>query len=360
MAKKKKKGFSADSPSKISTRKADHVELVATEDVSYRDIRTGFDLLRFEHNALPELSLDDVDSSTTFLGKPLDAPILISSMTGGYAEAEKINAALARTAKQFGLAIGIGSARQALESKQYHKSFSVVRKEHPHGLIFTNIGGAEIAALHAKGKITSLKKIIDLVKADGIIVHLNPLQELMQPEGSRDFRGVLSAIDALCHQFRIPVIVKEVGAGISRATAERLINVGVRVIDVAGSGGTSWSGVEILRQKKNERAALDPFWDWGIPTVEALRAVKELKQTMTFGLIASGGIRSGVDIAKSITLGADLAGIAQPLMKAFYEGGEELLVDYVTTLIMQLKTAMLLTGSKTIGDLSGQTLFQIP
>ena len=352
--KKKEKKKSAD---QTTSRKAEHVALVVQNDVAHHR-PTGFSSLRFEHNALPELTLDEIDTSTIFLGKHLAAPLLISSMTGGYDEAEKINGSLANAARTFGLAIGIGSTRQALENKKYHKSFSVVRKVYPDGLVFSNIGGAEVASLNRRGDIGSLKRIIDLVAADALIIHLNPLQELMQPEGSRDFRGILAGIEAACKELGIPIIAKEVGAGISKKVAEQLINVGVRAIDVAGSGGTSWAGVEILRQKKDQRSTFEEFWDWGIPTIAALQSVNELRSRMTFGLIASGGIRSGLDVAKSIALGADLAGMAQPLVRSLAQEGEAALIAHIKTILIQLRYTMLLTGSANIAQLGEQMLYR--
>ncbi len=358
MPKKKKKHSLKTESIATSSRKGEHVDLVTSSDVSHRQIRTGFENLRFEHCALPELALSEIDTSTEFLGKSLAVPLLISSMTGGYEEAEAINRSFGRAANYFGLAIGIGSARQALENKKHHRSFSVVRKEHPKGLVFTNIGGAEIAGLTAKNKLASIQTIIDLVEADAVIVHLNPLQELMQPEGSRDFRGILSGIEQLCKTIHPPVIVKEVGAGISKAVARQLVTAGVRVIDVAGAGGTSWAGVEILRHQEIDRAPLEPFWDWGIPTLDALQGVRELKQSMTFGLIASGGIRTGLDVAKCVALGADLVGIAHPIIQAYKDDGDEGIIEYLQTTIDQLRLAMLLTGSNTITDLSERILFK--
>lgn len=361
MGKKNKRRESKAHPKQATatvSRKAEHVDLVVANNVSHRHA-SGFEALRFEHNALPELSLAEIDTSTLFFGKHLDAPLLISSMTGGYDEAEKINGALARAARKFGLAIGIGSARQALENKKFHKSFSVVRKEHPDGLVFSNIGGVEVAALNASGKIDSLERIVELVQADALIIHLNPLQELMQPEGARDFRGVLAGIEAAAKHLHVPIIAKEVGAGISQPVAKRLLDSGVLAIDVAGSGGTSWAGVEILRRSSASRSTFEQFWDWGIPTVEALRAVKELRETMTFGLIASGGIRSGVDVAKSIALGADLAGMAQPLIKSLADHGESALVDHVEAILTQLRMTMLLCGAKTTTELAKQVLYTV-
>ncbi|MEP7235732.1 MAG: type 2 isopentenyl-diphosphate Delta-isomerase [Ignavibacteriota bacterium] len=355
----KKEKIQAPTESRTRSRKQSHVELVVSKDVSHVNISAGFDRLRLVHNALPEIVLSDVDSSTEFFGKHLDAPLLISSMTGGYDDAERINAALAGLSARLGIAMGVGSERQALEDKKNHASYKVARKENPAGLLFANLGAVEMARLVREKKTGQIKKIIDLIEADALIVHLNPLQELLQPEGSSDFRGVLGAIERCVKDLRIPIIAKEVGAGISKDVARRLLEAGVLAIDVAGAGGTSWAGVEILRQKKKLRARLEPFWDWGIPTADALMQVKELKETMTFGLIASGGIRNGIDAAKSIALGADLIGIAKPLLTAFFHGGEKELHRTTEDIIIQLKYAMFLTGSRNIDELAAQPVERI-
>jgi len=339
-----------------TSRKQNHVELVVSEQVSHRSIASGFDALNLIHNALPEIAASDVDTSTDFLGKHLDVPILISSMTGGYEDAERINCALASLSAKYGAAMAVGSQRQALENKRFHNSFKIVRKENPTGLIFSNIGAIEIARLVHESKIGKIKMLVDLIEADALIVHLNPLQELMQPEGVSDFKGVLIGIAQCVKSLGVPIIAKEVGAGISKDAAKRLIEAGVLVIDVAGAGGTSWAGVEILRQKKKDRRKLEAFWDWGIPTVEALLQVRELKESMTFGLIASGGIRNGIDIAKSIALGADLAGIAKPLISTFMNNGEKELNRKMDDIITQLRYSMFLTGSANLSMLTKQPL----
>jgi isopentenyl-diphosphate Delta-isomerase len=338
------------------SRKESHVELVTKENVAFRQTSNGFDNLRFVHNALPEIALSDIDISTQFFGKHLDAPFLISSMTGGYPNATEINRELALLAKEYHIAIGVGSARQAMEDKSQHASYKIVRKTHPDGLVFTNVGAIEIARLTEERKIKKLQTIIDLVSADGLIIHLNPLQELMQPEGSTDFRGVFVGIETAVKELSLPIIVKEVGAGISADVAKRLLNAGVRAIDVAGAGGTSWAGVEILRHKKKERDALEPFWDWGIPTADALAEMSKLKDTATFGLIASGGIRNGVDAAKSLALRADLVGIARPFLLALTEGGSERLRETLQVILRQLRYSMFLTGSRDLAALSRQPL----
>lgn len=339
-----------------TSRKQSHVELVVSRQVSHRTVSAGFDNLRLIHNALPEISLNSIDTSTEFLGKHLDVPILISSMTGGYEDAERINGAFSVLSAKYGTAMAVGSQRQALENKRFHHSFKIARKENPAGLIFSNIGAAEVAGLSREKKIGKIKMLIDLIEADALIIHLNPLQELLQPEGTTDFRGVLKGIEQCVRTLGVPIIAKEVGAGISNTIAKRLLEAGVLVIDVAGAGGTSWAGVEILRQKKKDRRRLEPFWDWGIPTVDALLQVRELRETMTFGMIASGGIRNGVDIAKSIALGADLAGIAKPLITAFMNEGEKELHRKMEDSIIQLRYTMFLTGSQNLASLAKQPL----
>jgi isopentenyl-diphosphate delta-isomerase len=341
------------------SRKAEHVQLAATGEVGHRRKLTGFADVEFEHNALPELAMSEIDTSSSVLSHPLSAPIVISSMTGGYPYALAINRALAELAERYGLAIGAGSQRQALESDVHHDTYRVLRQSAPRAFVFANLGGVELAKLHAAGDASALERVIDLLEANAIAVHLNPLQELMQPEGSRDFRGVLNAIAWAVRTLRIPVIAKEVGAGISATVAEKLLDVGVRAIDVAGAGGTSWAGIEILRSDNNvgdDASDRDRFWDWGIPTVECLRQVSPLKNERPFELIASGGVASGLDAAKSIALGADAAGFARPLIRAFVAGGESALDRAMSRILHELRIAMILTGSRTLGELRSARL----
>ena len=347
----------ANPPQRITEgRKAEHVDLVVRERVAYRKKRTGFDDLDFAHNALPELSFDEISISIPLLGFQLGAPLIISSMTGGYAGAYEINRALGSAAAKYGLAIGVGSGRQAMESTEHHRTFSIVREAAPETFVFANIGGVEVARLNSLGKIGELQRLVDLTESNALAIHLNPLQELLQPEGSRDFRGVLAGIESSAKQLGVPIIVKEVGAGISQSVARKLLSVGVRAIDVAGAGGTSWAGVEILRNNPQSREHLEPFWDWGIPASEALVQVNELRNEFEFDLISSGGIRTGVDIAKSIALGANAVGVARPFIQAFIEHGEEALFAAVETFLFQLRAAMFLTGSFDMRSLSHQKL----
>lgn len=347
---------------RTSSRKKEHVEITLAKDVSFRSKSPGFDRYEFQHNALPELNFSEVDTATTFLGKPVRLPLIISSMTGGYGDAERINRQLAEVCAQKGIAMGVGSQRQALENQTFHRTFSVVREVAPEIPIFGNIGAAEVARLK---DASSVQKLVDLIKADGFAVHLNPLQELLQPEGTPEFRGVLRGIELLCRSLGVPIIVKEIGAGISASVAKRLLNVGVSIIDVAGAGGTSWAGVEIIRRssingrskRKSARSFADAFWDWGIPTADAVRQVAALKHTAPhLTLIASGGISSGLDAAKAIAFGADLVGSARPLLKALRDGGTKGLLQEIECWEMELRGAMFLTGSRTISELQQQQL----
>lgn len=347
--------------SRTSSRKEQHVNITLSRDVSFRSKSTGFERWEFVHNALPELNFSEIDTSTAFLGKKVGFPLIVSSMTGGYKDAVRINRGLAEVCAEKRLAMGVGSQRQAIEDSTYHRSYSVVREAAKEIPIFGNIGAAEVAKLKDAGPV---QRLVDLIRADGLAVHLNPLQEYLQPEGSTEFRGVLRGIGLLVKELQVPVIVKEIGAGISAAVARRLIDIGVRLIDVAGAGGTSWAGVEILRRNGNKngkgrgkRDFASSFWDWGIPTVDALRQVGSLRSGTTgLTIIASGGIASGLDVAKSIAFGADLAAAARPMLKALEGKGRKGLLDELEQWEMELKGAMFLTGSRTIADLKEQQL----
>jgi len=350
-------------PPRISSRKQEHVELTIGRDVSFQTKTPGFERWEFQHNALPELDFSEVDPSTKFLGRPLSMPLLISSMTGGYEDATRINRQLAEVCAEKQLAMGVGSQRQAIQETKFHRSFSVVREVAPDIPVFGNIGGAEVAKLK---DASIIKRLADLIKADAFAVHLNPLQEFLQPEGNPEFRGVLRGIEMLVRELPIPVIVKEIGAGISLSVARRLLDAGVRIIDVAGAGGTSWAGVEIIRRakksgkqsgKSGEKEWAQSFWDWGIPTVDALRQVSSLKvHTPSLTVIASGGITSGLDVAKAIAFGGDIAGAARLMLRELEAGGTKALLAKIAAWEMELKGAMFLTGSRTIADLQAQQL----
>jgi isopentenyl-diphosphate delta-isomerase len=348
---------------RTSSRKQQHVHISLTKDVAFRTKSSGFDRWDFLHNALPELNLTDVDPSTVFLQKKIALPFIISGMTGGYAKAEQINRQLAEVCVQKNIALGVGSQRQASENGRYHRSFSVVRETAPDIPIFGNIGATEIAHLRDTSPIL---RLIDLIQADGFAIHLNPLQELLQPEGDTNFRGVLNGIELLVKSIHVPLIVKEVGAGISADVARRLIDAGVKIIDIAGAGGTSWAGIEIVRskigngtvKKEIKSSNAEMFWDWGIPTVDALRSVCPLKsESPSLKVIASGGISNGIDCAKSFALGADYAGSALPILQALARGGTKAVLGLINQWEWELKSVMFLTGARSIPDLQKQILY---
>ncbi|MCX6137357.1 MAG: type 2 isopentenyl-diphosphate Delta-isomerase [Ignavibacteriales bacterium] len=332
--------------SQISSRKKEHVDAVVRNDVRFRAKKTGFERWEFIHNALPELNFAEISTSTTFLSKPLDMPFLVSAMTGGYQDAKRINRILAEVCEECRIAFGVGSQRQALENGRYHASYSIVREAAPSIPIIGNIGAAEVAKMKNSDV---LLRMIELIRADAIAVHLNPLQELLQPEGNPEFRGVLAGIEKMCRSLSVPVIVKEIGCGISRSVAQRLIDAGVTIIDIAGAGGTSWAGIELLRRRKAVHAE---FWDWGIPTAEALVDIASLRSSNpSLSIIASGGIEHGLDGAKAIALGADLVGCARPVLQTLFAGGKASVMEYVASWKQSFAGAMFLTGSGTVNDL---------
>lgn len=333
------------------SRKKDHVDLCVGSDVTFRGKSTGLERFELEHDALPELDLEEVDTTVTFLGKTCSMPLLISSMTGGYPEAERINRELAEVCESLRIPMGVGSQRQAMENSEHLESFRAARRAAPSIPIFGNLGGAEVAR---NPDVAAVARLADMIRADALAIHLNPLQELMQPEGNPNFRGVLEGIEKLVRELEIPLIVKEVGAGLSAAVVRRLLDAGVRHIDVAGAGGTSWSGVELLR--RSDGAADETFWDWGIPTADALIAARPLCQSAGATLIGSGGIASPRDMAIAIALGAHITGSARVLLKQLLDGGSESLAALLTVWKRQLRGMMFLTGSRTVEDLRNARL----
>lgn len=333
--------------SEISRRKDEHLDIVLKRDVAPIWTTTGFERMSFEHVALPELSLADVDLSATFLGRAVQAPLMISSMTGGPARAERVNAAIADAARSLGLAFGVGSQRIALEMDAFGGLGRELRQRAGPVPILANLGAAQ---LRESNGIRHVRRAIDMIDADGIIIHLNPLQEAVQSGGDTDWRGVLQAISQLCSAKDMrPVIVKEVGGGISGTVAKRLVEAGVAVIDVAGSGGTSWAAVEAERaEDARARAVASAFRDWGIPTANAIVAVRD--GCPNTAIIASGGIRNGIDVAKAIRLGAHLVGQAGGVLQAAVDGPKQL-VEALSITIEQLRVACFCTGSANLAKL---------
>lgn len=327
------------------TRKADHLRICLEDDVQFRNLTNGFDKYRFEHSCLPEINLSEVDLSTKFLGKTLNAPILISSMTGGTEQAKMINCRLAVAAQKHGLAMGVGSQRIAVENPDVAHTFDV-RSLAPDAILFANLGAIQLNYTYG---IEQCLRVVDILKADALILHLNPLQECIQPNGDTKFKGLLAKIKQLCQQIDVPVIAKEVGNGISASMTTKLIEAGVDVIDVAGAGGTSWAKVESERAETNLQRRLGrTFADWGISTADCIVQIRQ--QYSDLPLIASGGLRDGMEVAKAIALGADLAGLAFPFLQAASES-ESAIDELIELLIAEIKTVMFCTGNVNLSQL---------
>ena len=336
------------------TRKADHLRICLEDDVQFRHLTNGLDKYRFDHVCLPELNLEEVDLSTEFLNKTLNAPILISSMTGGTEQAKRINCRLAIAAQKHGLAMGVGSQRIAVENPDVAHTFAM-RSLAPDAMLFANLGAVQLNYTYG---VKQCLRVVDILQADALILHLNPLQECIQPNGDTNFKGLLAKIKQLCQQIDVPVIVKEVGNGISAKMAMKLIDAGIDAIDVAGAGGTSWAKVESQRAENElQRRLGKTFADWGISTADCIVQIRQ--QYPNLPLIASGGLRNGMEVAKAIALGADLAGLAFPFLQAASES-ETAVDEAIELLIAEIKTVLFCTGNRNLSELKrSQCLIKI-
>ena len=334
----------------INQRKADHIRINLEEDVAFPSLTTGLEQYRFVHQALPELNLNEVDTSVEVFGKRLAAPILVSSMTGGTEQARQINRTLAAAAEQQGLAMGLGSQRAGIERPETVATFRV-RDIAPNLLLFANLGAVQLNYTYT---VDQCRRVVDMVDADALILHLNPLQEVLQAEGDLNWRGLLAKIEAVCRRLEKPVIAKEVGWGISEQAARWLIEAGISAIDVAGAGGTSWSQVEMHRAPNERlRRLAAAFGDWGIPTAESLvvaRRTRDALQQPHVCLFASGGIRTGQEIAKCVALGADLVGLASPFLKRAVESVDAV-SEEMELLSAELRIAMFCSGAADVAQL---------
>jgi isopentenyl-diphosphate Delta-isomerase len=343
---------SSDVPSDITVikqRKKDGIEIPLRNNVQAKASSTYLEYVRLVHNALPEINYDEIDTSTEFLGHSFSAPLVIDSMTGGTDEATQINGRLGEVAEKYGFAMGLGSQRAGLRSEELAATYSVARKNAPNAFLIANIGGAQLA----KGLSTDeARTIVKMIRANALVIHLNPLQELIQPEGEPRYKGVLGKIADIAKTIDVPVIVKEVGAGISREVAVKLEMAGVSAINVAGSGGTSWAGVEKLRadaSKDKIKSRLgEMFWDWGIPTAASLL---DVKKSVKLPIIASGGLRNGLEAAKCIALGASMAAMAYPFLRAAAESRESVFA-FADMLLSELKSTMFLVGARNISSMA--------
>jgi len=321
--------------SEHASRKADHLDLCATDDVAFQGKTTLLEQVQLVHDALPELAVDDVDLTTTLVGRMLRAPVVIAAMTGGLERAERVNRDLAQVAEEHGLAFGFGSMRPLLTEGV--RLGYMVRDVAPSAVIFGNIGVVQ-------ARDASTQAVADMVGVSGcdaLCVHLNPAMEVVQPEGDDDFRGGLDALQRLVEELDVPVIAKETGCGLSRGVGQRLASIGVRTVDVSGAGGTSWVGVETLRARARTRSLGELFWDWGIPTAGSVAQLDGLG----LDVIATGGVKHGLDVARALALGATAAGMARPFLMAWNEGGRDAASAVARQIIDEVRIACLLTGS---------------
>ncbi len=336
-----------------SQRKLDHLRICLEEDVAFKSLSTGLEHFRLAHQALPELALSEVDTTTVFLGRQLSAPLLISAMTGGTESAEMINRNLAVAAQEFGVAMCVGSQRAALADPGLVRTYSV-RDVAPDILLLANLGAVQLNYEHG---LDECVRAVEMIEADGLVLHLNPLQESLQIDGNTDFRGLLRKIEFVCGHLPVPVVVKEVGWGLSSQAARLLAQAGVSAVDVAGAGGTCWALVEKMRAGEEWlRRVAESFSDWGISTVDSILAVRQVAPNIP--IISSGGIRTGIDVVKSICLGASLGGMAIPLLRPATVSGEQV-VDRLKEIVQEMRIAMFCTGVRSVGDLN-QSCFLPP
>jgi isopentenyl-diphosphate delta-isomerase len=326
----------------LEQRKSDHIRINLEEDVNFRQLTTGLEQYRFLHQALPEINLAEVDPAITLFGKRLKSPLLISSMTGGTEAARQINLTLAQAAEAKGIAMGVGSQRAAVETVGLSETFQV-RRYAPTALLLANLGAVQ---LNYGYDVEHCYQAVEMIEADALILHFNAMQEAVQPEGDTRFAGLLDKVAEVCRRLPVPVIAKEVGWGFAEDTARQLVEAGVAAIDVAGAGGTSWSQVEMHRaQTEVQRRIAATFVDWGIPTAEAIVAVKRAAPQLP--IIASGGLRNGLDAAKCIALGATMAGMAGPFLKAATQSLEAVL-DQITITETELRISMFGIGATSV------------
>ena len=324
----------------ISNRKLEHLLICKNYDVEFKDKTTGFEDIELIHNALPEVDKNEIDLSTSVFGKKLDSPLFITAITGGHPSAKEINKQLAIAAEENNIALGVGSQRAACEHPELEDTYTVVRDNAPDCLLVGNIGAPQLNLAN---------KAVEILDADILAIHLNPLQESIQPEGDLNAIGYLESIGEITDMVDIPVMAKETGCGISAETAEQLVDAGVDFIDVEGAGGTSWAAVETYRSE--DKYLGEMFWDWGIPTAIS---TAEVVNSVDVPVISSGGIRSGLEAAKAIALGADSVGMALPFLKKSVS--QEELNNFINKFNDSLRIAMFLVGAKNIEELKQSRL----
>jgi isopentenyl-diphosphate delta-isomerase len=326
-------------------RKAEHISISLKHNVQAREVTTGFEDAIFIHKALPEIDRQQIDLSSTVFGHKFAAPLIAGAITGGTHEARKINATIAEVVEELGLGMGVGSQRAALEDRRLQESFAVARKRAPTAFLIANIGGVQLVNGYG---LKEVEKAMKMIEADALAIHLNALQETAQPEGQTNFAGILEKVGQIALELDKPIIVKETGAGVAAEEAKKLEAAGAKGIDVSGAGGTSWAAVEYYRARELQdafrRRRGDLFWDWGIPTAVS---IVEVSQTVSIPVIASGGVRNGVDVAKALALGSSLTSLSQPVLRAAVRGVQETR-DMLSLLMDELRNVMFLVGAKSI------------
>jgi isopentenyl-diphosphate delta-isomerase len=333
-------------------RKADQIRINLEEDVTFRKLTTGLDDYFFMHQALPEINLRSIDTTMTLFGKTLRTPLLISSMTGGTAEARQINRILAEGAREMGMAMGLGSMRAAIEDQSLASSYDV-RDIAPNIPLFANLGAVQLNYGYG---LAECLRVVEMIEADGLILHFNPLQEAVQPEGDGDFADLLPKIETICNLLPVPVIAKEVGWGFSKRAARQLADVGVAAIDVAGAGGTSWSQVEMYRAPTARHARVaSAFIDWGIPTAVSIDYCRQAAPNLP--IFASGGIKNGIEVAKCIALGASVAGLAGDFLRAADTNGVAGVIELAETITDELRVTMFAAAVADLPALSKTQLY---
>ena len=335
-----------------SERKKDHIELCLNESVLFNEKTSGFEKYDFDHFAITEVDYNKINLTTKFFGTQINYPFLISCMTGGTSEAKSINSNLAIVANELGIPIGVGSQRQALEDLSYHDSYKIIRHNAKSVPVLGNIGAAQIASMK---NLDQVKYLIDLVEADVMVIHINPAQEIIQENGDTSFKGLIKNIHKITKEIKIPFIAKEVGSGINKKAARILLENGIRGIDVAGAGGTSWTAVEIMNKENDIN---NEFWNWGLPTSYCIKEVNKLKKKHYFTLIASGGITNGFDIAKSLILGADISASARPILLSIVNDGVDKTIIKIKEMFDDVKKIMFLTDSTNIKELKKTRLIK--
>jgi isopentenyl-diphosphate delta-isomerase len=329
-----------------ASRKGEHLDLCATDDVAFQGKTTLFDDVELVHDSLPDLHYDEVDLSVALVGRRLRAPVVIAAMTGGLDRAEAVNRDLASVAQELGIGFGFGSMRPLLE--QGVRAGYMVRDVAPDALLLGNVGVVQARTASTQ----QLADMIGLTGVNALCVHLNPAQEAIQGGGDRDFRGGLDTIARLVSELPVPIVVKETGCGLSRSVGQRLVAAGVRWVDSSGAGGTSWVGVETLRARAQTKELGERFWDWGIPTAASVAQLSGLG----LGIVSTGGVRHGLDVAKALALGATAGGLARPFLMAWNEGGRGGALAAARGVVDEIRLAMLLSGARDVADLQQKPL----